>query len=59
MEAVAKFCQHGILESGRKPTNRDLKVVFWGLYDKHLRKYGTFNRNRRLLNRNCLTCPSV
>ncbi len=41
MEAVAKCCQQCILESGRKPTNRDLQGVFWGRYDKYLRKYGT------------------
>ncbi len=45
MEAVAKCCQQCILESGRKPTNRDLKGVFWGRYDKYLRKYGTLQHS--------------
>ncbi len=44
MEAVAKCCQQCILESGRKPTNRDLKGVFCGRYDKYLQKYGTLQQ---------------
>ncbi len=52
MEAVAKCCQQCILESGRKPTNRDLKGIFWGRYDKYLseiRHFSTLPLDRRNL----------
>ncbi len=41
MEGVAKMLPTVHFGQWLKPTNRDLKKVFWGRYDKHLWKYGT------------------